>query len=67
MRVTFGPDQVFQCFVHKLLANRIITAWKVSKYGFFSGPYFPAFGLNPERYEVPLRILSGKSGPEKTP
>ena len=22
-----------------------ITAWKVSKYGVFSGPYFPAFGL----------------------
>ena len=26
------------------------TAWKVSKYGVFSGPYFPAFGLNTERY-----------------
>ena len=25
------------------------TAWKVSKYGVFSGPYFPAFGLNSER------------------
>ena len=32
------------------------TAWKVSKYGVFSGPYFPAFGLN-----------TGKYGPEKTP
>ena len=21
-------------------------AWKVSKYGVFSGPYFPVFGLN---------------------
>ena len=28
------------------------TAWKVSKYGVISGPYFPAFGLNTERYEV---------------
>ena len=28
------------------------TAWKVSKYGVFSGPYFPAFALNTERYEV---------------
>ena len=28
----------------------------MSKYGVFSGPYFPAFGLNTERYEVPLRI-----------
>ena len=26
------------------------TTWKVSKYGVFSGPYFPAFGLNTERY-----------------
>ena len=31
------------------------TAWKVSKYGIFSGPYFPVFGLN-----------IGKYGPEKT-
>ena len=28
------------------------TAWKVSQYGVFSGPYFPAFGLNKERYGV---------------
>ena len=32
------------------------TARKVSRYGIFSGPYFPAFGLN-----------TGKYGPEKTP
>ena len=31
------------------------TAWKVSKYGFFSGPHFPVFGLN-----------TGKYRPEKT-
>ena len=24
----------------------------MSKYGVFSGPYFPAFGLNTERYSV---------------
>ena len=30
----------------------LLTAWKVSKYGFFSGPHFPAFGLNTERYGV---------------
>ena len=24
----------------------------------FSGPYFPSFGLNTERYEVPLRVQS---------
>ena len=34
----------------------MITAWKVSKYGVFSGPYFPVFGLN-----------AGKYGPGKTP
>ena len=28
------------------------TARKVSKYGVISGPYFPAFGLNTERYSV---------------
>ena len=26
------------------------TAWKMSKYGVFSGPYFPVFGLNTVRY-----------------
>ena len=34
------------------------TAWKVSKYGVISGPYFPAFGLITERYELSLRIQS---------
>ena len=28
------------------------TAWKVSKYRAFSGPYFTAFGLNTEIYGV---------------
>ena len=28
------------------------TAQKVSKYGVISGPHFPTFGLNTERYEV---------------
>ena len=40
----------------------IYTAWKVSKYGVFSGPYFPEFGLN-------ISVFSpnaGKYGPEKT-
>ena len=32
------------------------TAWKVSKYGVISGPYFPVFGLNTAKY-----------GPEITP
>ena len=34
----------------------MFTAWKVSKYGAFSGTYFPVFSPN-----------TGKYGPEKTP
>ena len=30
----------------------------MSKYRVFSGPYFPVFGLNTERYSVFLRIQS---------
>ena len=49
-----------------------IIAWKVSKYGVFSGPYFPTFGLNTERYwDTPylsvFRPNVGKHGPDKTP
>ena len=32
------------------------TLREVSKYGVFSGSYFPAFGLNTERYSVSLRV-----------
>ena len=35
-----------------------LTAWKVSKYGDFSGLYFPVFGLNRESYGVNLCIQS---------
>ena len=44
------------------------TAWKVGKYGFFSSPYFPAFGLNTERQEY-LSVFTpnaGKCRPEET-
>ena len=34
------------------------AAGKVSKYGNFSGPSFPVFGLNTEIYGVNLRIQS---------
>ena len=34
------------------------TAWKVAKYGVFSGPYFSVFRMNMEIYGVTLRILS---------
>ena len=39
------------------------TAWELFKYGVISGPYFPVFGLNTERYGV----NTGKYGPEITP
>ena len=47
----------------------LITARKVSKYGVFSSPYFPAFGLDAERYGVSLRIKSecGKIRSRKIP
>ena len=38
------------------LTPRTFTAWKVSKYGIYSGPFFPVFELN-----------TGKYGAEKTP
>ena len=38
------------------LLSGLFTAWKVSKYGVISGPYFPVFELN-----------TGKYGPEITP
>ena len=48
---------------------QIFTAWKVSKYGVFSGPYFPVLGLNTEIYCVNLRIKLeyGKIQTRKTP
>ena len=39
-----------------LWQDYIVTVRNVSKYGVFSGPYFPVFGLSTERYEVSLRI-----------
>ena len=38
------------------LINELNNARKVSKYGYFSGSYFPVFSPN-----------TGKSGPENTP
>ena len=36
-------------------------AWKVSKYGVFSGPYFPVVGLNTEIYGV-ISVFSPNTG-----
>ena len=41
-----------------ILVKLYYTAPRVSKYGVFSGPYFPVFGLNSPN--------TGKCGPEKT-
>ena len=41
----------------------LLTAWKVSKYGVFSGPYFPALGL---KYLSVVSPNVGKYGPENT-
>ena len=47
----------------------LTTAWKVSKYRAFYGPYFPVFELNMEIYYVNLRIQSKyrKIRAKKTP
>ena len=37
---------------------KLYTAWNLSKSGVFSGPYFPAFGLNAETYSVSFSIQS---------
>ena len=39
------------CYFYQLFLFSL-TSWKVSKYGLFSGPYFPAFGLNTERDSI---------------
>ena len=44
------------CIYISMIILELITAWKVSKYGVISGPYFPVFELN-----------TGKYGPEITP
>ena len=46
----------FKKQVRYLLLKIPHTSWKVSKYGVFSGLYFPVFGLNTEIYRVNLRI-----------
>ena len=41
-----------------IIIPQTTTAWKVSKYGVISSPYFPVFGLETEIYFVNLRIQS---------
>ena len=42
--------------VKSMIHDKCLAAWKVSKYGVNSGPYFPLFGLSIEIYGVNLRI-----------
>ena len=51
-------SKVKQSYCYTQLCNyrKELTAWKMSKYGVFSSPYFPAFSLD-----------TGKYGPEKAP
>ena len=51
---TFHWHHTFSCrlFLQKIVIHfwiHLCTAWKVTRYGVFSGPYFPAFGLNTKR------------------
>ena len=57
MKLVYGNSDIF---FHYVKSVRIRS---------FSGPYFPAFGLNTERYGVSLRIQSecGKIRTRKTP
>ena len=50
----------------KFIKFLTVTVWKVSKYRDFSGPYYPAFGLNTQHLSV-LIPNAGKYGPEKPP
>ena len=57
-------DQILNRFYHYLIhCVGSVRIWS------FSGPYFPAFGLNTERYSVSLRIQSecGKIKTKKYP
>ena len=52
-------ESLTNILINKLIVDiflQIFTAWKVSKYGVFSGPYFPVLELNTEIYAVNLRI-----------
>ena len=53
-----GSTHLFGMRRENLYTLATFTAWKVSKYGVISGPYFPVFGLNTERSGGSLRIQS---------
>ena len=51
-------SSVMVSWLSACLFAQYFAAWKVFKYGVFSGPYFPVFGLDAEIYFVNLRIQS---------
>ena len=50
----------------KIVEPNVLHCVKSVRFRSYSGPYFPAFGMNTERYSVSLRNQSecGKYGPE---
>ena len=46
------PNAYLELYQTSIMNGSSRTARKMTKYGCFSGPYFPAFGLNTERYGV---------------
>ena len=40
------------CIMNSFMVRNTVspTVWKMSKYGFFSGPYFSLFGVNTRKY-----------------
>ena len=59
MTVEYILFYLFLCIfvnVKRKIKKEPFTARKVSKYGVFSGPYFPTLALNTEIYSLNLRI-----------
>ena len=56
-KISFRKKQA-ERWLHFHIFWKISLIEKVSKYGVFSGPYFPAFELNTERYKISPRIQS---------
>ena len=55
-------NSITQCMCWVISWSKPITiediiAWKVSKYGVFSGPYFPTFGLNTDPKKLRMWTL----------
>lgn len=45
-------NRTYPIHIMKCMVNLHTDAWTVSKYGVFSGAYFPVFGQNTEIYKV---------------